>query len=67
MHNALLAPSLPSPLPAKYIKVGVLDPQSLRAENSFFIFTVMYMMLALHLFLQIRLYFKACFFLSTWS
>lgn len=51
LHNALPAPSLPSSLPAKFIKGRVLDPQCLRAENSFFILTIMWMII-LHLFLQ---------------
>lgn len=51
LHNALPAPFLPSSLHVKYIKGGVLDPQCLRAENSFFIFTVMWMII-LHLFFQ---------------
>lgn len=47
LHNALPAPSLPSLLPAKYIKGGPLVPLSLRAENSFFTFTLTCMMLSL--------------------
>jgi len=52
VHKALPAPSLPCLLPAKYIKGGALVPQNLRAENRFFIFTVTYAMLALHLSLR---------------
>lgn len=62
VHNALPVPPLSSPVLAKYIKGGALAPQSLRAENSFFIFTVTYRMLALHLFLQVCLYLRPVFF-----
>lgn len=41
-HNTLPAPSLPSPLPAKYIKGGVLVPQSLRAEKLFRLYCNVY-------------------------
>lgn len=60
LHNALLAPYLPSSLPAKYIKGGVLDPQCLRADSSFLIFSVMWMII--HLSLQWYLYVRVWFF-----